>query len=121
LTTVEAPKSRFATRNDRAPSCQLSPATKNRSAANAAPDQAKPASRSFFRAVRSASAPTTGRTSAESSVEAVITNDGSAPGATERPSTSIRSSTAASFATSMRYGAKSTPAIVVANAELAQS
>ncbi len=103
------------------PSSQLSPVRKNSIAADAAPTQAKPASRSFLRAVRSATAPSSGSSSAESSVEAVMVNDGSAPGATERPSTSIRPSTAASSRTAIRYGANRTPAIVVLNAELAQS
>lgn len=39
---------------------------------------------------------------AERSVEKVMTYDGSAPGAIERPSTSMRLSTAAAFAISIR-------------------
>jgi hypothetical protein len=101
LKTAEAPKHRLATRKATAPSCQLSPVTKNSSAAAADPAQAKPASRSFFRAVRSATAPRSGRSTAEMIVEAVMMNGGSDPGAIAMPSTSIRLSTAASSAISL--------------------
>ena len=88
--------------NETTPSCQLSPVTKNSSAAAAAPAQANPARRSFFREVRSATAPSSGRSTAESRVEAVIVYDGRAPGAIDSPSTWIRSSTAASLAIAIR-------------------
>ena len=85
-----------------APSCQLSPLMKKSSAAKKAPVQAKPASRSFLRSVRSATAPRSGSSTAEMSVEVVMTNAGRAPGSTWRPSTDTRSSTAASSAIAIR-------------------
>ena len=102
MNTAAAPRHRLATMNEATPSCQLSPVTKNSIAAAAAPTQANPASRSFFRAVRSATAPSRGRSTAESRVEAVIVYDGRAPGAMDRPSTWIRLSTAASLAIAIR-------------------
>jgi hypothetical protein len=101
LTTVEAAKQRLATRNAMTPSCQLSPSTKKSRDAAAAPAHAKPASRSFLRAVRSATAPSSGSRMAEMIVEAVMMNGGSDPGAIEIPSTSIRLLTAASSAISL--------------------
>ena len=102
LTTAEAAKHRLARMKVIAPNCQLSPVMKKSSAAKNDPAQAKPASRSFLRDVRSATAPSTGRTNAESRVEKVMTYAGSAPGAIDRPSTETRSSTAASSAMAMR-------------------
>ncbi len=106
-----------------APICQLLPEQKNSSAANAAPVQAKPASRPFLFSTRSATAPSSGSSTAERIVEKVRMYDGSAPGAIDSPSTlrswwQERSSSptkpqAACSATVMRYGANSTVATVV--------
>ena len=101
LKTADAAKQRLATRKDAAPSCQLSPVTKKSTAADAAPAQAKPASRSFLREVRSATAPRSGSSTAEMIVEAVMMKAGNAPGAIAMPSTEIRPSTAASSATAL--------------------
>jgi hypothetical protein len=64
-------------------------------------------------AVRSATAPRIGSSTAERMVENVTRYDGSAPGAIDRPSTLIRSSTAARSATLMTYGANITVPTVV--------
>ncbi len=63
----------LATNCSSAPSCQLSPVTVNMADAATAPVHANPASRCLFLAVRSARAPTTGSSRADSSVEAVTT------------------------------------------------
>ena len=104
-----------------APSCQLSPVTKNSSAAAAEPTQANPASSCFFFSVRSATAPSSGSSSAEMTVEAVITNDGSAPGATESPSTEIRFVDRGLLGHRDQVRREQDPATVVAKALLAQS
>ena len=101
MKTADAAKQRLATRNATTPSCQLSPVTKNSTAAAADPAQAKPASRSFLRAVRSATAPSRGSRTAEMMVEAVMMNGGSEPGEIEMPSTEMRLSTAAFSAISL--------------------
>ena len=75
---------------------------KNSRAAASAPAHAKPPSSCRLWEVRSATAPSSGSSTAERRVEAVIVNEGSAPGATETPSTEMRSSTAASSAIAMR-------------------
>ena len=63
----------LATNSSSAPSCQSEPVTKNISAAAALPAQAKPAISVRLRDERSAAAPTTGSTSAETIVAIVTT------------------------------------------------
>ena len=113
MTTIDAPRQRLAPITAIAPICQFSPCTKNSSEANAAPAHAKPASRPFLSAVRSATAPSSGSSTAESRVEKVTRYDGSEPGATGSPSTLIRLSTAAFSAILMMYGANITVPTVV--------
>src|SRR5688572_10761081 len=113
LKTIEAPRHRLAPITATAPISQLSPLQKNSSDAKAAPTQANPASRPFLLAVRSATAPRIGSSIAERIVENVTRYDGRDPGATDSPSTLIRSSTAAFLATSMMYGANMTVPTVV--------
>ena len=125
LNTAEAPRHRLAPITAIAPICQLPSVQKNSSAAKPAPTQANPASRPFLLAVRSATAPSSGSSTADRIVENVMMYDGSAPGAIERPRTlrswvhfrflsgSLMNPQAACSATVMRYGANSTVATVV--------
>ena len=84
------------------------------SAAKAEPVHANPASRPFLLAVRSATAPRNGSSTAEKIVVIVMSQKNSEPGATLRPSTSTRSSGPAAFSASpMKYGPNMTVPMVV--------
>ncbi len=63
----------LAPKSSRAPSSQFAPVTRNIEAAKALPSQAKPAITCFLRGDRSAAAPTTGSTRAETMVARVTT------------------------------------------------
>ena len=63
----------LATSSSTTPSCQSEPVTKNISPAATLPAQANPAMIAFLRADRSAAAPTTGSSSADTMVASVTT------------------------------------------------